>query len=255
MTEADNLFLTKIWAVHPALLEYKPSPGVSKVGKPLMGDLLSDHKVILAIGNRLTLIAFSYLPAFSKSLVGAFTSEQEALNALATRQPTLLLVSEDLEVGYGISLVSTTKQKYPDIKCLLFIDRQHPDVIEEAVGAGADSVVRVSSMSSDGSGDFLKAISALSKGGVFFPEDVRRTIQDDTSVSERLELLAELTDREKEVLACVAEGRSNAEICSDLQISLPTTKSHISNLTQKLQVSSRTQLAILAIRKKLVNLV
>jgi NarL family two-component system response regulator LiaR len=66
--------------------------------------------------------------------------------------------------------------------------------------------------------------------------------------------LSDLTPRELEVLKCVARGRSNAEIASDLVISEPTVKTHVSNILAKLHLADRTQAAIYALQQQLVPL-
>jgi NarL family two-component system response regulator LiaR len=66
-------------------------------------------------------------------------------------------------------------------------------------------------------------------------------------------LLAELTTREQEVIRLVALGRNNREIAQELFISEKTVKTHISNLLGKLNMEHRTQLAIYAIKNKLIE--
>jgi NarL family two-component system response regulator LiaR len=66
--------------------------------------------------------------------------------------------------------------------------------------------------------------------------------------------LDELTDREREVLTCIARGMSNAEIANYLTIGERTVKTHVSNILSKLHLQDRTQAALLALRERLVSL-
>ena len=59
------------------------------------------------------------------------TTEDEALEIQQECQPDLLITSEDLEKGYGIRLVETIKKRTPDLKALIFLQRETPEVVQE----------------------------------------------------------------------------------------------------------------------------
>ena len=84
-----------------------------------------------------------------------------------------MITSEDLEKGYGIRLVEKAKDYFPGIKALIFLERETPEVVQEAMEAGADGVMFVSSIGT-GSGDFVQALSATNNGSVYYPEAVRK---------------------------------------------------------------------------------
>ncbi len=77
--------------------------------------------------------------------MGACTTAQEAL-AHAAQAPDLVLVTEDLEQGYGISLVRELRKRWPQCICLLFLRRETQEVVREALDAGAQGVIFVSSL-------------------------------------------------------------------------------------------------------------
>lgn len=64
--------------------------------------------------------------------------------------------------------------------------------------------------------------------------------------------VADLSEREKEVLVCLCNGMSNKEIAAELCLSMRTVKKHLSNIYPKIHVADRTQAAIYAIKAKLV---
>jgi DNA-binding NarL/FixJ family response regulator len=83
---------------------------------------------------------------------------------------------------------------------------------------------------------------------LFSPEIAQRLMSffANFGVAPRQELFPELTDREREILALIAEGTTNAEIAEKLVISMKTVRNHVSNIFNKLQVVDRSQAAIRA---------
>jgi two-component system response regulator NreC len=109
--------------------------------------------------------------------------------------------------------------------------------------------------------DLINAIHAVSGGGMFlFPSLARSLVEDylhrreapaGLGVPHGLE---DLTDREREVLALIAEGRSNQEIADKLVISIKTVNRHRENIMAKLNLHSRVELVRYAIEKGLIDL-
>ena len=175
--------------------------------------------------------------------------------AHAAQAPDLVLVTEDLEQGYGISLVRELRQRWPECICLLFLRRETQEVVREALDAGAQGVIFVSSLGS-GDGDFMKAIARTLEGGTYFPGPVREAaafhVGDDSG---SLETLDQLSGREQEVLQALSEGYCNREIAQRLFISQETVKTHVSTVISKLGVRDRTQAAVMALRMGLLSAV
>ncbi len=96
----------------------------------------------------------------------------------------------------------------------------------------------------------VAAIRAAARGEVFLdPAVARQLTQEMVSPPTGL---GSLTARERDVLALVAHGRSNQEIADELVISERTARTHVSNVLRKLQLTSRTQAALVAVRQGLV---
>jgi DNA-binding NarL/FixJ family response regulator len=95
------------------------------------------------------------------------------------------------------------------------------------------------------------AIRAAAAGGVHLDSAVARQL------TRRMAApgigLSALTAREREILVLVAQGHSNREIAAELVISERTARTHVSNVLSKLQLASRTQAALLAIREGLIT--
>ena len=139
----------------------------------------------------------------SKGLVGSFTTQAEALEAVSKHRPCLLYATEDLEQGYGISLIAEVQEKYPDTQCVLFLKRETESVVNEALKAGADGIVLISSLGKGIQGDFFKSIKQISEGGTYYPQEIRVVVSNPPC------LLPELSERETETLVAPVEGLSN----------------------------------------------
>ena len=212
--------------------------------------LLADKKVLVCSKNKLTLTALVLCTPILQSLVGGATTEDEALEIAQESKPDLLITSEDLEKGYGIRLVETIKKRAPDLKALIFLQRETPEVVQEAMEAGADGVMFTSSIGT-GNGDFIQALTTTSSGGIYYPKAVREAV---TKKPRPAPVLTDpLSDRELEVIRCIIQGMKNLEIAEALFISAETVKSHVSTAIQKLGVRDRTQAAVFALTYGLVE--
>ena len=212
--------------------------------------LLADKKVLVCSKNKLTLTALVLCTPILQSLVGGATTEDEALEIAQESKPDLLITSEDLEKGYGIRLVETIKKRTPDLKALIFLQRETSEVVQEAMEAGADGVMFTSSIGT-GNGDFIQALTTTSSGGIYYPKAVREAV---TKKPRPAPVLTDpLSDRELEVIRCIIQGMKNLEIAEALFISAETVKSHVSTAIQKLGVRDRTQAAVFVLTYGLVE--
>lgn len=199
--------------------------------------LWRDKTAVVVMGDMLTLGSFCM--SVSMELIGGYTTEQEGLNAIKTSPPNMLFVTEDLEQGYGISLIKEVKKISPTTSCMLFLKRETKEVVREALDAHCDGVIFCSTL---GHGGYLDAMTAVANGSTYYPKEVK------TAAGYTETILPELTGKELEVLGQLVLGMSNTEITESLYMSLDTVKTHMKNITSKLGVKSRTQAVITAIR-------
>ena len=118
--------------------------------------------------------------------------------------------------------------------------------------AFADAVIFKSSLGT-GNGDFIQALSTLSEGGVYYPEEIRRLGASETPRHDLPPLIEDLTERELEVVTGVAHGLTNQLIGSSLGISVETVKTHVVNAKGKLVATDRTQMAVKALLYGLID--
>ena len=211
-------------------------------------EMLSNRRVMLCMGDRVSLAGMCLSSPIRPSLVAAATTESEGLAVAVKTQPDTLIATDDLEQGYGISLVKSIKKSIPDIKVVIIIRRETREVVQEALDAGCDGVIFASSLGT-GDGEFLFALESATCDSVYFPESVRHFIEKEDADS-----LVQLTDRELDVMRLLMRGKKNSEISDGLGISAETTKSHISNIISKIGVNDRTQAAIYGLTKNIPGL-
>src|SRR5262249_37865537 len=95
----------------------------------------------------------------------------------------------------------------------------------------------------------LRALHAVASGECLFSPEIAQRLMGffaNLAPASRPELFPELTDREREILTFIAEGRTNSEIADKLVITMKTVRNHVSNIFNKLQVADRAQAAIRA---------
>ena len=227
----------------PQTVEFNPKSEtiqqVFKEGKSLM----SGKSLVLAMGDRLTLGAFSLVSPIANCLIGSFSTEREALAACREKQPDLLYVTEQLEQGYGIPLAGKVKEVSPNTRVLLFLHRENQEIVRDALDAHIDGIAFVSSIGMGLDGDFIKCLSAIASGSSYFPKEVREMAGFEKSL-----ILNDLSARETEVLEALCQGLSNKEIAKVMFVSTETVKSHVSTIISKLGVKDRTQVVIASIR-------
>ena len=208
--------------------------------------LLANKRILFCNESRLTLTAAVFTPSIAQSLVGGTTTEEEAITIQRETNPDLLITSEYLEKGYGIRLIEKAKLYNPNITALIFIARETPEVVNEAMEAGADGVMFCSSIGT-GDGDFINALRRTRDGGIYYPKALMAHVKTPPT------LVSPLTDREVTVLHYVVDGMSNTEIANELAISSETVKSQVSSIMQKFGSRNRTQAVAFALTKGFIT--
>jgi two-component system, NarL family, response regulator NreC len=204
------------------------------------------------------------------------TVMRAGLRLLLERQPNLTVVGEAAD---GRQAVELAERERPDV-VIMDIAMPHMNGVEAArqiVNHSPETAVAILSMHSDESyvirslkagarayllkdsaeADLLEAVQAIREGKSFFSPAVRRILKEDY-VHQLEEMGAEdsyelLTNREREVLQLVAEGKSNKEVANLLNLSLYTVETHRTHILQKLNLHSVPELILYAVRKGIIS--
>ncbi len=182
-------------------------------------------------------------------VVGEADNGREALDRLAELKVDVVLMDISMPGLNGIEATRQIQQRYPHIKVVVLSMHANEEYVFQVLQAGASGYV----LKQSDSLEVATAIRAAMSGGSFLSPPISRTVIED--YVRRAEARGEgsdqelLTSREREVLQLLAEGLPNREIAKELNISVKTVETHRSNMMNKLQVSSKTELVKYAIRK------
>ncbi|MBD2449725.1 response regulator transcription factor [Nostoc sp. FACHB-152] len=182
----------------------------------------------------------------------AATTEQ-AVSMAHQKQPALILLDLELASGNGISTLIRLKEMSFVGKVLVLSAHQEDDAIFQAMQAGAKGYVFKNHVATQ----LCDAIATVLNSEVYLPTEVAssffRKFWADADVVVQTRQKLNLSNREQEVLHWLVKGESNEEIAKRLFITVATVKAHLTNIFEKLQVTSRTQAVIAAFKFGLIQ--
>jgi len=212
---------------------------------PISIIIVDDHEVVRN-GVRAYL---DTLPEFK--VVGEAASGEEAIRLVAEHIPDVVLMDLIMPGMDGVQTTREIKKISPRTQVVV-LTSYHDDIhIFPALKAGAISYI-LKDMKMD---KLVEAIRRAVSGEVtlhpFVASRVLRSLRGENADEEPI--LADLTERELEVLKLIANGLTNSQIAERLVISENTVKGHVSNILSKLHVADRTQVAVYAWQKGIVK--
>lgn len=208
--------------------------------------LLADDHSIVRRGLR------SLLEEAGHAVVAEASDGLEAVQLCEEHRPDLMIVDIGMPKLSGIEVAARAqKQDRPPAVIILSMHADESYVMR-ALAAGARAYLLKDATDED----LLPAMRAVSSGKPFFSpavtavlvEDYVRTLQK-RGLTDSYQLL---TDREKEVLHLLAEGRSNKEVATLLDLGVSTVETHRANLMQKLNLHSTADIVLYAVRKRII---
>ena len=205
--------------------------------------LIDDHRVV-----RQGLRDFLELQG-DIEIVGEASSGEEGVKIARDLLPDVVLMDLVMPGMDGVETTRRLKTVSPSSKVIVLTSFSDDDKVFPAIKAGAISYL-LKDISPE---DLAHAIRAAQRNeAVLHPEVAAKLMQEFTSPRANEAPVEQLTEREMDVLRLIAKGKSNKEIAEILVISEKTTKTHVSNILSKLHLADRTQVAIYALRQRLV---
>jgi two-component system, NarL family, response regulator NreC len=186
------------------------------------------------------------------SVVGEAADGREAVRLASEANPDIIVMDIAMPLLNGIDATTQIMSRCPDVKVIILSMYSDESYVLRALSAGAKGYLLKDSAESD----ILPAVESVAQGRPFFSPAITRTLLEEYLESRKKSKLEDsydlLTDREKEVLQLIAEGKTNKEVATILELSPYTVETHRQNLMQKLNLHNTAEIVLYAVRKNIV---
>jgi DNA-binding NarL/FixJ family response regulator len=208
--------------------------------------LVDDH-AILRDGLRAVLDAQPGI-----AVVGEGEDGRQALDLVERLQPDVVVMDIAMPNLNGAEATRQIKRRWPNVRVVILTMHENQQYLIQIINAGATGCVLKRAAGTE----LVAAVRAAARGESFFSpaiasmvlEDYRLRLARDTADPAEL-----LTEREREVLQLVAEGKTNKEIADALVVSIKTVQTHRAHIMEKLNAHDRTDLVKHAIRMGMIG--
>ncbi|MCB9145348.1 MAG: response regulator transcription factor [Anaerolineales bacterium] len=180
-------------------------------------------------------------------LVGEAEDGAIAIKLCGEIKPDVVLMDMVLPDMDGAEITHMIRQQFPHVQVIILTSFKEGELIKKALEAGAIGYL-LKDVSAD---ELARAIRSARAGRATLSPEAAQSLVETTNLPPAPGL--DLTEREREVLALMVDGLSNAQIAVRLGVSASTIKSHVSNILSKLGVASRTEAVTLALRNHIVT--
>ena len=215
--------------------------------------LIADDQALVRAGFRMILEA-----AGDMTVVGEAENGLQALALIGQHSPDVVLMDIRMPRSSGIEACRAMKEVAPSSKIVMLTISDEEEDLFEAIRAGASGYL-LKDIPLDEVADVVRAVHGgrslinPSMAAKLLTEFAALAKRDGEERSEQQVPAPKLTDREMQVLKLVAKGMNNRDIAKELFISENTVKNHVRNILEKLQIHSRMEAVMIAVREKLIE--
>jgi NarL family two-component system response regulator LiaR len=203
--------------------------------------VVDDHAVVRSG------IEYSLLALDDIELVGSAASGEEALRLSEELLPDVVLMDMMMPGMDGVSATRAVLKRCPEVRIIALTSFQEGSLVQQALRAGAISYL----LKDVGMDDLAQAIRSAHAGKATLAPEAAHALAE--AAAHPVEIGFDLTDREREVLTLIVEGKSNADIAQELAVSLSTARFHVSTILSKFGATNRAEAAALAVKHGLVS--
>jgi two-component system, NarL family, response regulator NreC len=186
------------------------------------------------------------------AVVGEASDGREAVRLAEKTTPHIVIMDVAMPLLNGIDATAQIIKMNPKTGVIMLSMHSDEAYLVRALTAGAKGYL----LKESAEVDLLRAVEVVAQGRPFFSPQIAQTLLEDymralqqRGLEDSYELL---TDREREVLQLLAEGKSNKEVASILNLSTYTVETHRTNLMQKLNLHNTAEIVLYAVRKKII---
>ena len=185
-------------------------------------------------------------------IVGEASDGDEALRKTRDLAPDIVLMDIDLPRMNGLAVTELLRKEQPNVKVLVLSVHSNKEFIFRIIQAGAHGYISKVAPP----GELVRAIQSVVDGEAFFSPEIARAALNQlvNSGGKQEPPFVQLTVREREVLALIAEGRSNKEVASRLGIGVRTIETHRERIMRKLKIHTIAGLTRFAILNGIISL-
>jgi len=210
--------------------------------------LLADDHELVRKGLRLLLERHSHL-----EVVGEAADGREAVRLAEQLAPDVVIMDIAMPQLNGLDAAAQIAGRQARTRAIILSMHSDESYLARALNAGAKGYL----LKDSAEADLLQAVEAVAQGRPFFSPAITQTLLEDyvrqlqqRGLEDSYDLL---TDREKEVLQLLAEGKSNKEVAALLDLSPYTVETHRTHLMQKLNLHNTAEIVLYAVRKKIIR--
>lgn len=175
-------------------------------------------------------------------VIGEASDGMEAIEKSRSLDPDVILLDLAMPGMGGLEAIPLIKKDNPEARILILTSFAEDEQVLEAIRSGALGYL-IKDASPD---ELVSTVHNVYLNRMSLPPELARSMMLGSRKPERMTPATLLTDRETDVLRCVAQGYSNKQIALELSVSITTVRTHVSNLLRKLNLDNRTQLALYA---------
>ncbi|AFY75076.1 response regulator containing a CheY-like receiver domain and an HTH DNA-binding domain [Synechococcus sp. PCC 7502] len=198
--------------------------------------LVDDHPIVRSG----LVLMIDYTP--NMEVVAEANNGLEAIELFRQHSPDVTLMDLRMPEISGVEAIAAIHQEFPESRIIVLTTYDGDEDIYRGLKAGARGYIFKNAPVDE----IVSAIRKVHGGMKYIPPEVGEKL------SERLNR-PQLSNREVEVLQLIAKGMSNQEIASALYLSESTIKYHVNSILSKLAVSDRTQAALIAVKRGIIN--